>query len=132
MTTRSTVGAVAKTIITFCVGVGGVRPTQPIPMLMSLLPRRLHTTPTGGGVWATRSVTIPLIPHVPFPNATTLSPTVLSPSYHPVPSPSELTAICALRNTPHLFSFFSFYISPSSDLQDVAVGVLKLFHDTLK
>jgi len=41
----------------------------------------------------------------PFPNATTFSPTVPSPSHRPLPSPSELNAICALRNTPQSFLF---------------------------
>lgn len=46
-------------------------------------------------------------------------------SYHLVPFPSEPTAICAQRNTPHSRPGSLIHISsPSCDLQDAAAGVL--------
>lgn len=111
-------------------------PPQPVPTVMSPLPRILDTKGQKRcqAQHGSKGLLIPLKypPNSPtfFVMPPPFSPTVLHPSHHPMPFPSELNAICALRNTPP-FVFPGSLIhssSPSTDLQDAATGVLKFFH----
>lgn len=125
--------AVAKTIITSCIGIRGVRPAQPVPAVMSPLPRRLSTqarsvAKPGRGV---RGLLVPL----PYPS---LPPS--SKCHHPSSrlQPFSSPRAISLRADCHLCSekyspFVSFLDLSSthllsSDLQDAAASVLKVFH----
>lgn len=94
---------------------GATPAPSPVPAVMSALPRWLdtHTGKKHCQAWqvcegAACTVTIPpLNPPPPFEMPPPFSPTVLSPSHHPVPFPLEQTAICALRKTPPFVVFFA-------------------------
>lgn len=128
-------------VVVLLAGEQGVRArceTPPGPTPTSPSPRRLSAQ--AGSVAKPSRCVRGLLVLLPYPSDAPLfkmpppsSPTVLSPSHHPVPFPSELTAICALRNTPRLF-IFSLDLSSTLLLlcaltcRMLPWGVLKLFH----
>ena len=123
--------------------VRSARPAPPVPAVMSLLPRWLDTQARSvakpGRCVRGLLVLLPYPPDSPHPPThqppsifempPPFSPTVLSLSHHPVPFPSELTAICALRNTPHLFLPSTFLLCILTRRM-LPRGVLQLFHVT--
>lgn len=92
---------------------------------------RPEALPSPAGVWGGclrcyHTLPTPTPPSI-FEMPPPFSPTVLSLSHHPVPFPSELTAICALRNTPHLFLPSTFLLCILT-CRMLPRGVLQLFH----
>lgn len=101
-------------VVSLLAGEQGVwDPPSPSLSVMSPLPQQLSTQARkrcqAQQVCEGAACTVTIPPPPPrslvFQMPPPFSPTVLSPSHHPVPFPSELNAICALRNTLHLFCF---------------------------